>query len=42
MSGSDINDVVNDLLLTLVENYSDDLTRMNGNKYHFERVVLLR
>ena len=42
MSGSDKDDVVNDLLLTCKENYSNDLTRMDGSEYHFERVVLLR
>ena len=42
MSGSDIDDAVNDLLITLKENYSNDLTRMDGSEYHFERVVLLR
>ena len=42
MSGSDADDVVNDLLLTLKENYSNDLTRMDGSEYHFERVVLLK
>ena len=40
MSGSDINDVVKDLLITLKENYSNYLTRMEGSKYNFERVVL--
>ena len=42
MSCSDINDVVKDLLITLKENYTNDLTRMEGSEYHFERVVLLR
>ena len=42
VSGSDIDDAVNNLLLTLRENYSNDLTRMDGSEYHFERVVLLR
>ena len=42
MSGSDVDDAVNDLLRTLRENYSDDLTRMDGSEYHFERVVLLK
>ena len=42
MSGSDTNDAVNDLLITLKENYSIDLTRMGGSEYHFERVMLLR
>ena len=41
MSGSDMNDVVNDFLLTHKENYSDYLTRMEGSEYHFERVGLL-
>ena len=42
MSDSDINDAVNDLLLTIKENYSSDLTRMDGSEYHFERVTLFR
>ena len=42
MSGSDIDDAVNDLLLTLRENYNNDLTRIDGSEYHFERVVLLK
>ena len=42
MSGSDIDDSVNDLLKTLKENYSSDLTRMEGSEYHFEKVVLLK
>ena len=42
MSGSDTDDSVNDLLRTLKESYSNNLTRMEGSKYHFERVVLLR
>ena len=42
MSGSDIDDAVNDLLINLKENYSNDLTGMDGSKYLFERVVLLR
>ena len=42
MSGSDVNEAVKDLLVTLKENYSYDLTRMEGSEYHFERVVLLR
>ena len=42
MSGSDVDDAVNDLLWTLRENYSDDLKRMDRSEYHFERVVLLR
>ena len=41
-SGSDKDDVVNDLLLTRKENYSNDLTRMDGSEYHFKRAVLLR
>ena len=36
MSGSDIDDVVNNLLITLKENYINDLTRMEGSEYHFE------
>ena len=35
-SGSDINDAVNGLLLTLRENYSKVLTKMDRSKYHFE------
>ena len=42
MSGSDIDDSVNDLLKTFKENYSSHLTRMEGNEYYFEKVVLLR
>ena len=42
MSGSHIDDVVNNLLLTLKENCSNDLTRMDGSKYRFERVALLK
>ena len=42
MSGSNIDDAVNDLLVTLKENYSNDLTRMYVSEDHFERVVLLR
>ena len=42
MSGSDVDDAVNDLLRTLREKYSDDLTRMDGSEYHFEGVVLLK
>ena len=42
MSGSNIDDAVNDLLVTLKENYSNDLTRMHVSEDHFERVVLLR
>ena len=41
MSGNHIDDAVNGLLLNLRENYSKDLTRMDGSEYHFERVVLL-
>ena len=40
MSGSDIDDAVNGLLITPKENYSNDLTRMDGSEYNFERVVL--
>ena len=42
MSGSDINETVNGLLITLKENYSNDLTRMGGSEYYFERVGLLK
>ena len=42
MSGSDVDDAVNDLLRTLREKYSDDLTRMDGSEYPFERVELLK
>ena len=42
MTGTDIDDAVNNLLITLKENYTNDLARMEGGKYHFERVVLLR
>ena len=42
MSGSDINEAVNGLLITLKENYSNDLTKMEGSGYHFERVGLLK
>ena len=42
MSGSDIDDSVNDPLRTLKENYSNDLARMERSKYHFERVALLK
>ena len=41
MSGSDVDEAVNNLILTLRENYSNDLTRMEGSEYHFERFVLL-
>ena len=41
MSGNHIDNAVNGLLLNLRENYSKDFTRMNGSKYHFERVMLL-
>ena len=41
MSGTDINDAVNNLLTTLKENYINDLSRMEGSEYHFERVALL-
>ena len=37
-----MDDAVNDLLINLKENYSNDLTRMDGSEYYFERVVLLR
>ena len=42
MSGSDIDDVINNLILTLKENYSNDLTRMDGSGYRFERFALLK
>ena len=42
MSGTDINDAVNNLLITLRENYINDLSRMEGSEYHFERVALLK
>ena len=42
MTGSDINEAVNGLLITLKENYSNDLTRMEGSEYHFERTGLLK
>ena len=41
MSGTNINDAVNNLLTTLRENYINDLSRMEGSEYHFERVALL-
>ena len=42
MSGTDINDVVINLLTTLKENYINDLSRMEGSEYHFERIELLK
>ena len=39
MSGTDINDAVNNLLTTLKENYINDLYRMEGSEYHFERLT---
>ena len=42
MSGSDVDDAVNDLLGNLREKYSDDLARMDGSDYHFETVELLK
>ena len=39
---SDIDDAVNNLLVTLKENYVNNLARMEGSGYHFERVILLR
>ena len=44
MSGSVINEVVNGLLITLKENYGNDLTRMEGSEYieNFERAGLLK
>ena len=41
MNGTNINDAATNLLLTLKENYINDLARMEGSEYHFERVVLL-
>ena len=42
MSGSDVDDAVNDLLRNLREKQSDYLTRMDGSEYHFERFELLK
>ena len=42
MIGSDIDDTVNNYFITLKENYINDLARMEGSEYHFERVSLLR
>ena len=42
MSGTDINDAVNNLLITLKENYINNLSRIEGSEYHFERVALLK
>ena len=42
MSGTDINDVVINLLTTLKENYINDLSIMEGSEYHFERIDLLK
>ena len=42
MSGTDINDAVNNLSTTLNENYISDLSKMEGSEYHFERVELLK
>ena len=42
MSGTDINDAVNNLLTSLKENYINDSSRMEGSEYHFDRVVLLK
>ena len=39
MSGTDINDAVNNLLTTLKESYINDSSRMEGSEYHFERVA---
>ena len=41
MRGTDINDTVNNLLITLKGNYINDLSRMEGSEYRFERVALL-
>ena len=41
MSGTDINDAVNNLLTSLKENYINDLSRMEVSEYQFEKVVLL-
>ena len=40
MSGTDINDAVNNLLTTLKENYINDFLRIEGSEYHFERVAI--
>ena len=42
MSGTDINEAVNNLLQILKENCINDLSRMEGSEYHFERVALLK
>ena len=42
MSGSDVDEAVNNLLLTLRENYSNELTRMERIEHHFGRVALLK
>ena len=42
MTGSDIDDAVNNLLIILKENYTNDLASMEGSECHFERVALLR
>ena len=42
MTDSDIDDAVNNLLIILKENYTNDLASMEGSEYHFERVALLR
>ena len=41
MRGTDINNAVNNLLIGLKGNYINDLSRMEGSKYHFEKVALL-
>ena len=38
MSDTDVDDAANDLLQTVKENYSNDLTRMGGSEYYFKRV----
>ena len=42
MGGIGINDVINNLSLSLKKNYITDLSRMEGSEYHFERVELLK
>ena len=34
MSGTNINDTVNNILITLKKNYINDLSRMEGIEYH--------
>ena len=38
MSGSDVDDAVNNLLLTLRGNCSKDVTRMDGSEYHLKEL----